>query len=302
MTDRPVDPMDGTAMDAFDRELRRLLEWDASQIDGAPTRAEMHARLLDRPGIARRHQGAFGSNPALRVVFAVGLLLALLAGAIAAGSRWAQHNQTVTRPTPPPADSAATLDVHIGSVPEGSYWSLANTTTPFTMDVPRGWTRLGSSGDMNNGARLDERGVAFGSWIVTHVFDDVCHWTGAEHLVFVGSSGLLAAALAGQSGHPPATRSELQHGGVVASRIVISIPRDYDATGCDAPNLPIWPALTGDAYDGLWLWEGMTLSALIIDGKGDGKSTAVIAMWTEDSAPEDVAEVQGMLDSVQFWP
>lgn len=302
MTDRPVDPMDGTAMDAFDRELRRLLEWDASQIDGAPTRAEMHARLLDRPGIGPRHQGVFGSNPALRVVFAVGLLLALLAGAIAAGSRWAQRNETVTRPTPPPPGSVATLDVHVGAVPEGSYWSLANTTTPYTMDVPGGWTRLGLSGDMNNGARLDERGVAFGSWIVTHVFDDVCHWTGAEHLVFVGTSGLLATALAGQSGHPPATRSELRHGDVVASRIVISIPRDYDATGCDAPNLPIWPALTGNAYDGLWLWEGMTLSALIVDGKGDGKSTAVIAMWTGDSDPKDVAEVQGMLDSVQFWP
>jgi len=46
MTDRPVDPMDGTAMDAFDRELRRLLEWDASQIDGAPQPA-LAGRMLD---------------------------------------------------------------------------------------------------------------------------------------------------------------------------------------------------------------------------------------------------------------
>jgi hypothetical protein len=301
MTDRTVDPMDGTAMDAFDRELRRLLEWDASLIDGAPTRAEMHARLLDRPGIVRRHHGALGSNPALRVVLAVGLMLALLAGAIAAGSQWVQRKETVTRPTPPASASVDTLDVQIGSVPEGSYWSLANTTTPYTMDVPVGWTR-GASGDMDNGARLDERGVAFGSWIVTHVFDDVCHWMGAEHLLSVGTRELLATALAAQSGHPPATRTELQLGGALASRIVISIPRDYDATGCDAPNLPIWPPPTGNPYDGLWLWEGMTLSALIVDGEGDGKSTAVIAMWTGDSNPADVAEVQEMLDSVRFWP
>jgi len=46
----------------------------------------------------------------------------------------------------------------------------------------------------------------------------------------------------------------------------------------------------------------MTLTALIVDGGGDGISTAVIGMWTEESSPEDVAEVQGMLDSVRFWP
>jgi hypothetical protein len=155
---------------------------------------------------------------------------------------------------------------------------------------------------MDNGARLDQRGVAFGSWVVTHVFDDVCQWAGAEHLLFVGTGGRLATALAGQSGHPPATRTELQLGEATASRIVISIPRDYDATGCDAPNLPIWPGLTGNPYDGLWLWEGITLTALIVDGEGDGKATAVIAMWNWDSPPEDVAEVQGMLDSVRFWP
>ena len=50
------DPIRDDRFDRFDGEIRRFLEWDSSQIDGAPSRAAMLERLLDVRGLVGARQ------------------------------------------------------------------------------------------------------------------------------------------------------------------------------------------------------------------------------------------------------
>jgi hypothetical protein len=117
MTGQTLDPMHD---DRFDREIRRFLEWETGQIDGAPTRAEMTDRVARTAGLGAQHP-AFGSTRPLRVILALALLAALLVGVMAVGSELARRNSVVLGPTPGPS-TGDQLEMEVGSVPAGRTW------------------------------------------------------------------------------------------------------------------------------------------------------------------------------------
>ena len=290
------DPIRDDRFDRFDGEIRRFLEWDSSQIDGAPSRAAMLERLLDVRGLVGARRRTFGATPTMRVLIAVGLLLALLGGAFAAGAYWEQR-AVVVAPTPKPTVGTL-LTTQVGAVAPGTYWATARTSVPFTLHIPGGWQREWD-GNVHAGDPWAANGVAFNSWLVTQVYSDACHWQGTT-LRETGSRAELVAALVAQKGHALSPPNDVTFGGLPATRLDIVVPTYYDGTGCDDPDLRVWPNGEGVDPDILWVFAGETITIYIVDG--DVQPTAFYTIRKVDSYPADVAALEAIVESVQFQP
>lgn len=300
MSSGTLDPMRDDRFDHIDGEIRRFLDLDSSQIDGAPSRTDMLERLLAVRDLVGARQRTFGVTPTMRVLIAVGLLLALLGGAFAAGAFWEQR-AVVVAPTPKPTPGTL-LEVQAGGVAPGPYWATARTSVPFTLTMPGGWLRE-ADGNVHLGDPWSANGVAFNSWLVTHVYTDACHWQGTT-LRMTGSRAELVAALIEQKGHAISSPAEVTFGGLPATLLQIVIPTSFDGSGCDNPDLRVWPYPGGGDTDILWIFGGETITIYIVDGVIDGKSqpTAFYTIRKVDSDPVDVAALDAIVESVRFQP
>jgi hypothetical protein len=293
MTGQALDPMRD---DGFDREIRRFLEWETSQIDGAPSRAEMVDRLARTAGLTGAQHPAFGSTRAMRVVLAVALLAALLVGVLAVGSDLARRNPVVLGPTPGPTPGNL-LETEVGAVPAGTYLALGSTSTPFTLTMGAGWRRE-PVGHVHVGDPWSANGVAFNTWLVTYVYGDACHTDGTRRET--GSRELLATALMEQKGHAPFQRTEVTFGGLPATQLEISIPSDYTGAGCDDPDLQVLPNPGGADSEALWVFGGEIVTIYIVDA--ELQPTVFATIRKVDSFPANVAALEGVVASVRFQP
>jgi hypothetical protein len=175
--------------------------------------------------------------------------------------------------------------------------AVGRTSTPFTLTLGPGWTRE-SDGNVHVGDPSAGNGVAFNSWLVTHVYADACHSN--QGLRATASREALATALVEQKGHAAFQRTEVTFGGLPATRLELSIPSDYTGAGCDDPDLRVWPNPGGDESDALWIFSDETVTIYIVDG--DVQPTVFYTIRKTDSFPADVAALEAVVESVRFKP
>jgi hypothetical protein len=283
-----------------DQELRRLIAWDVSDIPGAPSREEMVSRLERATGSDGGGTPALHRTTVGRLILALALVGALLAGTFAVGSWLANRNLLVVYPTveqttgPTPSASLSPA-APVGSLPPGTYTVRTDTLTPYSVTVPSGWSFkdgfISKGGDFRRGT-----GVAFTTWVITHVFVDACHEP--RSMVEVGTKESLTTALAAQGGHTTRGPTELIFGGVPATRLEFSLPADFDLEQCGG-SLRLWPGQGGDDNGGEPMFAGQTTTLYIVDL--GGRVTVAIAVRHADSVPKDVDELLTIAESVRFW-
>jgi hypothetical protein len=194
-------------------------------------------------------------------------------------------------PSPSPTPSvmpAGNLEPGTYSVPLGSF-----TRRSFTVTVPAGWDHVDNfvaKGDVWEG-----NGVTFATWIVSHIYTDSCQHEGS--LRQVGSSAL-ANALAEQTGHQTSGPTDVTLGGYPATRLEFNVPADFDASICDGSLLRLWPDAGPNENLGLPIYPGQTTTVYVVDLNGE--AMLVIAVRKEGSSVSDVAELQGIVDSIRF--
>jgi len=231
-------------------------------------------------------------------------LAALLAGAIAAGS-WLASRSVVVAPTaeptlketasPGPSATGLLPAAPVGSLPPGSYTVRADTLTPYTVTVPAGWTFkdgfISKGGDFRGGT-----GVAFTTWVITHVFVDACKEP--RTMLEVGTKESITSALAAQGGHDTTGPTEVIFGGVPATRLEFTVPAGFDMRQC-GDLVRLWPGQGGDDNSGEPMFAGQTTTVYVVEQ--DGRVTVAIAVTHVDSSPDDVEQLRAIVESVRFW-
>jgi hypothetical protein len=283
-----------------DRELRRLIEWEVSDVPGAPTRDEMISRVQRGLNLDRRGAAALYKTPAGRLILALALLGALLAGTITVGSWLSNRNAIVvaptTEPTPSPTQSPSLPPAApVGSLPPGTYTVRSDTLTPYSVTVPAGWTFkdgfISKGGDFRGGT-----GVAFTTWVITHVFVDAC--LEPRTMREVGTKESLTAALAAQGGHDTTGPTEVIFGGVPATRLEFAVPAGFDMDRCGG-LVRLWPGQGGDDNSGEPMFAGQTTTIYVVEQ--EGRVTVAIAIRHVDSSTQELAELVTLAESVRFW-
>jgi hypothetical protein len=288
MTTGTREPMND---DWFDREIRRFLDEESGYIDGAPSRADMLDRVARSVGMRGIQQPAFGGNRTMRMLLVMALLATLLAALVALGAGWAPPNPLVLAPTARPSPGHV-LELGAGDVPAGTHWILDRTSTPFTLRLPAGWRRE-SDGEIHQGDPWAGNGVSINTWLVTQVFGDACHYTGT--LRDTPTPELVVAALTEQKGHATSAPIEVMLGGLPAKRVEIHIPADYDGTGCEDPDLRLWPDSLLD--NALWAFGAETLTIYIVEGE---QPMVLTSIQRDTTSSTDIGWMQAILASLQF--
>jgi len=196
-------------------------------------------------------------------------------------------------PTPTPTLTPAGLPSP-GRLDPGSYYvdEPDQAPAPYTFTVPEGW-----SVDEDGFVEKDGGGpgeVRFTTWIVSHVFSDACN--SADNLVDVGTTvDELASALVAQENRD-ASQSTAILGGYPATRIELSFPADLDPAMCNPGRA--WPDPGPDLSGGMVIRDGQAQVVYIADV--DGARFVVVASHMPDSSDEDLAELQGVFDSIRI--
>jgi hypothetical protein len=203
-------------------------------------------------------------------------------------------------PSPSPTPSPIVLPSS-GSLEPGTY-SIddRNITqaTHFIFTVPAGWTTAEGFVKKNQD-QLDE--IMLSTWVVTHVHADSCHHT-TDTLVDVGTSpDKLVSTLVALKNRVVSQPTDVTLGGFPAKRLELSVPADLDVSTCLFGAIKNWPDPGPDESGGLCCGgPGHVDVVYVVDI--NGKALTVDARHLPGSSPQDLAELQGILDSIQIQP
>ncbi len=271
----PVEPLD---MDRLEKRAER---------SRGMTDTKTHKVKVDRPGRWRRIAPVL----AIPVIVLVALLILV------------NRNSEVGTPVPAvPLPSTGSLD-------PGSYYISDGRVTPgrFTFTVPAGWETEEAfvTKDLDPSTSVSARDVMLVTWIVSHVYADICDWEGT--MVDVGGTvGFslptvvqLADALVAQKGRVASAPADVMLGGFPAKRIELTVPADLDITACDGGIIRFWPDTGGSESGGLCCAPaGSTDVVYVVDV--DGNTFVVVARHTAASSAEDRAELDAIVASIQI--
>ncbi len=242
----------------------------------------------------------------LRLACCMVLLAALAAGCASAPAAHVASPTAVAgaaSPSGPPAPSATDAAVRLsgnGSLAAGRYYlddRQFTNATRLTFTVPAGWTTE------EYGELYKDRGgpgeVKFITWVLTHVFSDVCQW---GTLVDVGTTvDELVTALMEQEGREASAPTSVTVGGFPAKRLELTVPADLDTATCTNGVLRYWPAPGPDMSDGdCCASPGSTDSVYVVDVAGN--RLVVVARHHPGSSAENRAELHGLVDSIDIEP
>ena len=200
----------------------------------------------------------------------------------------------------PPTDAAVRLSGN-RPLPAGRYY-LDNrdftNASRLTFTLPAGWTTE-EYGELYKD-RDEPGGVKFITWVLTHVFGDACQWGGT--LVDVGTTvDELVAALSQQEGREASVPTSVTVGGFPAKRLELTVPADLDTATCTNGVLRYWPAPGPDMSDGdCCATPGSTDQVYVVDVAGN--RLIVVARQEPGASEENLAELQGVVDSIEIEP
>ena len=213
---------------------------------------------------------------------------------------------TDTTPSPTATASPSPTPVALerqpnGPLAAGSYYINNVGTKKLTLTVPAGWSRPTATDAFvikNEGTPGE---VFLLTWVVSHTFTDVCHWS-ADSLVNAGTTvDQLVSALVDQTGRTASTPSDLTVAGFPAKRVELTVASDLDVATCTEGILRYWPAPGPDLTGGLCCNPaGNTDVISVVDVAG--KRLVVVARYYPGSTAADKAELQAIVDSIQIEP
>jgi hypothetical protein len=200
-------------------------------------------------------------------------------------------------PTASPASSpSGPPELTQGDLTHGAY-SFSNPTlteVPFTVTVSSGWT-FNTDNMLFRGLNWKDDGVALTTWKITHVYADGCK---GGALVPAGTKELVVAALAAQLGHETSGPTEVTLGGLPATRFEFSFAPGFDMATCDGGPVLLWPDPGPNTNGGLPMFAGQTTTVYVMEG--NGKAFAVVTIRNAAAPASHAAELQAILDSIEF--
>ncbi|MBA2264162.1 MAG: hypothetical protein H0W10_05840, partial [Chloroflexi bacterium] len=199
-------------------------------------------------------------------------------------------------PTTSATPSAATRQMPTAGDLDAGTYRVSNWDTPrsLTVTVPAGW---------NTGDGFIGKGDVFvGTWIITHVFEDACHRPESDadalvELVEARTPAAITEALAAQGGHETVGPSAQTLGGYPAQLLEFRVPADFDIATCGG-IIRLWPGAGPDLSSGQLAFVGQRMDVYVVDL--DGEAVVVIAAHPDDALVADIAEMESILESIDF--
>lgn len=208
-------------------------------------------------------------------------------------------------PTPSPTAAAIVLPA-AGALQAGSYYIDNDPVSHLnvkraTFTVPDGWTSSDPFVSKNQGEPGE---VGFTTWVVTDVYTDACHWLNTSLTHVDSGPDALIRALRDQGGREEALGGwpwQGTVGGYSAEGIALVVPADLDTATCTGHILRYWPDPGPDFNGGLCCnLPGNTDFVYAVDI--EGKTLAVVARHYAASSTADIAELDGVINSLRFEP
>ncbi len=176
-----------------------------------------------------------------------------------------------------------------------SAWSVAD----FTVTFPEGWTEQYGRVFSKHTDQAAEFG--FYAVVVDEIFtDDPCVGEGVSTAVGPGVEGLVTA-LRDQPGTDKSATVAAALGGHPAARLELTVPTDLDLATCrlaehGVEGLQVWHSGPADKY--FVLVPDMVAEVYVLDV--DGRRQVFLSHHRRSSSPADLAELQEVLESVNF--
>jgi hypothetical protein len=207
-------------------------------------------------------------------------------------------------PTPTPTGPP---ELAAGPVPAGTYvahpFLAPNESIGFQLTLPAGWEGGGPLGRAPVGAgpttgHEGPDGMSMGFLTITSLESDPCNWNlGAD--VEVGPTvDDLANALAANAGYETTVPVDVTLGGFSGKRIDIQVPAGLDLATCDDGQFWVWA-----------VGDGQTIYAQGPEGRFhlwildvQGRRVLVMTHDFPGTPPDDQAELQAIVDSIQIEP
>jgi hypothetical protein len=207
-------------------------------------------------------------------------------------------------PTPSPSPSPTASPIPLpssGSLEPGTYTiddRRFTQATHFVVTVPAGWKSTDPFIVKEDGQPGE---VGLTTWVVSHVHSDSCKHT-TDTLVDVGSSpDKLVSALVALKNRVVSQPTDVTIGGFPAKRLELAVPAGLDVSTCTFGAIKNWPDPGPDESGGLCCGgPGFVDVVYVVDI--NGKSLAVVARHLPGSSSQDLAELQGIVDSIKIEP
>jgi hypothetical protein len=214
-------------------------------------------------------------------------------------------------PSPAPSLSPAAVGLLLpasGSLAAGTYYytlpdpsHIGSTAKRITFTVPEGWANADPFVLKHHGEPGE---VGFTTWVVTDVYTDACHWHDTLLTHVDSGPDALIRALRDQGGREEAAGGwpwQGTVGGFSAEGIALVVPADLDTTTCTGHILRYWPDPGPDFSGGLCCnLPGNTDFIYAVDI--NGRTLAVVARHYAASSTADLAELDGVINSLRFEP
>jgi hypothetical protein len=171
-----------------------------------------------------------------------------------------------------------------------SEWSVAG----LTLTIPEGWqTELGPPTGIKHSDQDGE--LAFYFVTVDRIFSDPCE--GIEGGEIGPSVGDLVTALVEQPLTETSEPVDTMLGGRPAIRIDLTVPAEFDTTGCNVPvGLQIWYSQPADKY--LVALADGTVAIYILDV--NGQRQVFYTQHRVGTSANDLSEMQTIVNSIQI--
>ena len=176
-----------------------------------------------------------------------------------------------------------------------------------TFRLPDGWAT--SDGRVHKHLNEPDE-AALSVWTVDRVYADPCHWQESEltpldlenHSHLESGALLLPASYEGglvnQLGRDASAPTEVTLGGQQALRIELSVPADLDITTCDRSEFRSWSEW--DVADGANSHHAGGQIDVVYLVDVDRRALVIDASHMPATSPEDLAELEGILASLQI--
>jgi hypothetical protein len=202
--------------------------------------------------------------------------------------------------TPPstPTTVAGARDIPgSGPIEPGRYYIAEGPWTPasFSFTMPAGWVAENGGQTVSKHPNESGRETSWSVSVVDRLFADPC---GPNDTIDVGpTADHLAAALRALPGPDVSIPVDVTIGGRSWKVVEVTVPADVDVEKCDPPiGLQVWLDRGGNKY----FLAGHESVARIYMVDVDGARFVVVANHRPTSAPEDIAEMEAIIASIEF--
>ena len=189
--------------------------------------------------------------------------------------------------------------VPTGIIEPGTYAvrSGAYSAVPFAWTIPEGW--VGQNGGQTVSKYPDEpRELGLNAYVITRIFADACSGTEADVIEVGPTADDLVAALLEQPGAAVAEPVEITIDGYSGVRVDLTVPADLDLSTCRPPapgGIQIWQSMNGKYF--VLLVEAVA-SVYVVDVQGE--RLVLSTQHGTTSSPEDIAEMDAIIDSIKI--